>query len=339
MKGNNSERIDIFCHILPQGYREALFKRSRDCYYLEADRSRPALWDLDLRFRAMDRFEGLRQVLTIGAPPAEYAFNRDDAVDLCRLANDEMAELLDRYPDRFVAAAACLPMNDMDETLKEAERALRDLNFKGVQLYSSINGSPLDAPQFTPLFEIMVRYDLPIWIHPARDRSVPDYPEEKESLFNLNVLFGWPFETTLAMARLVFGGVLERFSGIKFIAHHCGAMIPFFANRILAAGQVGKNSDNAMNSRYLSRPTLDYFKMFYGDTVLNGNTPGLMCGYAFFGPDNLLFGTDYPYPGGPEGGDMAVDRVIQSVEEMGIPEEEKARIFQKNAKRILKLEE
>ena len=331
MKENVLEKIDIFCHILPLKYKEALFKRAKPCYYLEADMSRPALYDLDIRFRVMDTFEGLRQVLTLGAPPAEYAFNPEDSIELSKLANDEMAELLVKYPDRFVAAAACLPMDNIDEALKETDRAVRDLNFKGVQLYTSVNGKPLDAPEFMDLYEKMSEYDLPIWIHPARDINIPDYPEEKESRYNLNVIFGWPYETTIAMARLVFSGVLEKYPNIKFIAHHCGAMIPFFSNRILAAGQVGKSKNTDENNKKLTKPPLDYFKMFYPDTVLSGNTPALMCGYAFFGSDNLLFGTDY----------MGHNQPLPQVEWLAgldVTQEVRAAIASGNARRVLGLE-
>ncbi|MBW1998061.1 MAG: amidohydrolase, partial [Deltaproteobacteria bacterium] len=112
-----SLKIDIFCHILPKRYKEILFRKSRPCYYLQADTERPALFDLEERFRFMDKFEGLQQVLTIGAPPLEYAVSGKDAVDLSKIANDEMAELLNKYPDRFIAAVACLPMNDINAAL------------------------------------------------------------------------------------------------------------------------------------------------------------------------------------------------------------------------------
>jgi uncharacterized protein len=338
MKENTSEKIDIFCHILPPKYKQALFKKSRPCYYLKVDAQRPALFDLDKRFRTMDKFEGLRQVLTLGAPPVEYAFNAADAVALSKLANDEMAELVAKYPDRFAAAVACLPMNDIDEALKETDRALGELNFKGVQIFSTVNGKPLDAPEFMPLYEKMTEYDLPIWIHPAKDKNIPDYSGEAESKYNLNVMLGWPYETSLAMARLVFSGTLEQYPGVKFIVHHCGAMIPFFANRLLAAGQV-KDSAAAPGHRKLTKPPLEYFKMFYTDTVISGNIPALMCGYEFFGPEKLMFATDYPYPGGPDKGAFSIQQVITSVEQMDIPDAEKIDIFQKNVLRLLRLDQ
>jgi aminocarboxymuconate-semialdehyde decarboxylase len=332
-KKDVGEKIDIFCHILPSKSKEALFKKATSCHYIETDSARPALFDLDMRFRVMDKFEGLRQVLTLGLPPLEYVLSPRDALDLARMANDEMAELVNKYPDRFIAAVAGLPLNDIDASLRETERAIEELKFKGIQIFSSINGKPLDRPEFMGLYEKMTEYDLPIWIHPARDKIIPDYPDEPSSKYTLFTAFGWPFETTLAMARLVFGGILEKYPTVKFITHHCGAMIPFFSKRVLL---VGVGTEPGQDTK-LTHPPLEYFKKFYADTVLGGNTPALMCGHAFFGTDHMLFGSDYPYPGGAERGDVALGEVIRSVEMMDVTKEEKTRIFSKNTRRILRL--
>jgi predicted TIM-barrel fold metal-dependent hydrolase len=103
------------------------------CYYMDNLKGMAALGDLSLRLKHMDQYEGYRQVLSIGVPPVELVLPPKDAVELSRIANDEMAEVLNKYPDRFVAALACLPVNDVDATVAETERAIRDLKFKGVQ--------------------------------------------------------------------------------------------------------------------------------------------------------------------------------------------------------------
>ncbi|MBP1698463.1 MAG: amidohydrolase 2, partial [Deltaproteobacteria bacterium] len=104
-KKSLSEKIDIFSHIVPAKYKEALLKKaSRPSYYLDNTKALPALSDLDIRFKAMDQYEGYRQVLSIGAPPIELIFSPKEAADLARMGNDEMAELLNKYPDRFVGA-------------------------------------------------------------------------------------------------------------------------------------------------------------------------------------------------------------------------------------------
>ena len=328
------EMIDMYSHFLPKKYKEAIFeKMPKTSYYFEADSTRPALFDLDARFQVMDKIKGLRQVLTPGAPPLEYVASPKDAVDMARMANDEMTELVNKHPDRFIAAVACLPLNDVDASIREAERAVKELNCKGIQMFTSINGKPMDSPEFLGLYEKMAQYDLPIWIHPAKDRNIPDYPGEEMSKYALFLAFSWPYETTLAMSRLVFSGIMEKYPNIKFITHHCGGMIPAFYKRVALVPPGMKTGD----IKELSKPPLEYFKRFFADTVMGGNIPALMAGYAFFGADNLVFASDYPYPGGAAQGDVALMGVIKSVEQMPINDTDKVKIFSKNARRLLKL--
>jgi predicted TIM-barrel fold metal-dependent hydrolase len=329
-------KIDIYAHILPPKYKERLPKKAPSSFYSEANDDCPALSDLDIRFRAMDRY-GLVQVLTLGAPPVEYMADGKDAAELSTLANDEMAELVLKHPDRFLAAVACLPMNNVDAALREADRAVVDLNFKGVQIYTPVNGKPLDQPEFLALYQKMADYDLPIWIHPARDSDIPDYQGESGSKYRLFTSFGWPYETTLAMARLVFSGVLERYPKIKFITHHCGGMIPHFEQRIAVRKMYGSEdrSTRPEHVERLSGTPLDYFRKFYTDTAISGSTPALMCAHAFFGADHLLFGADYPY--GAENGEVKLRQTIHGINSMDVPESDKEKIFEKNSNRLLHL--
>ena len=230
-------KIDIYTHIIPQKYKEALLQRADSRFFSENwDKvidGTPALTDLDNRLRILEKYEGLSQVLTIASPALEEAASPEDAAYLAELGNNELAELLTRYPDKFTAGVACLPVNDMDSALKEAKRAINDLGFKGIQLYTPSNGKPLDSPEFHPLYEMMSNYDLPVWIHPARGRHIPDYRDEDHSRYYIYQMFGWPYETTAAMVRLVFSGIFDKYPGIKFITHHYGAMFPFFSERLV----------------------------------------------------------------------------------------------------------
>ena len=145
-------KIDIFSHISPAKYNDALFKVGSHHPHVQ-DRSRmgrSVLTDLDLRFEIMDRFEGLAQVLTMAEPPVEQVTDSEKAVYLAKIANDELAELVAGNPDRFVSAAAVLPLNNMDAALKEVDRAINDLKLRGVQIYSPINDKPIDSPEFLP---------------------------------------------------------------------------------------------------------------------------------------------------------------------------------------------
>jgi predicted TIM-barrel fold metal-dependent hydrolase len=179
---------------MPQKYKEALLKKaSKPSYYLDNTRSLPALSDLDIRFKTMDKYAGYRQVLSLGASPVEWVLSSKDAADLSRMANDEMAELVNKYPDRFVAALEGLPMNDVDASMREIERTMKGLNFKGVQICSSVNRKPLDRPDFLGIYEKLSKYEMPLFLHPVRDRDVPDCPDEKLAKYSAYIQFGWPY--------------------------------------------------------------------------------------------------------------------------------------------------
>ncbi len=333
-------KIDMFPHILPLKYKEALVKRLPSAAYRPyqlIQEGFPTLTDLESRFTIMDKHEGLVQVLTLTIPFVERVAEPKGAVELAKLGNDELAELVGKYPDRFVAAIGNLPMNDIDAALDELDRIVNELHFRGIQICTNINGKPLDAPEFMPLYEKMEKYNLPILLHPMRSATTPDYTVEDASKYEIYSIFGWPYETSAAMTRLVFGHVLQKYPDIKFITHHCGAMIPYFDQRISSFYNFRRihRKDGDDYTRGFTKSPLEYFKMFYADTALNGSTPGLMCGYAFFGADHILFGTDMPYDN--QNGHLIVKQTIKSIEQMEIPDSEKKKIFDDNVKKILRL--
>jgi len=311
---HNLIKIDIFTHIIPSRYAAALEKIAP---------VPPMLSDLDKRFKAMDQLGELLQVLTLGQPPIENLPDPVKAVDLAKMANDGMAEMVTRYPDRFVGATAALPMNNMDAAIKELDRAIKDLNLKGIQIFTSINGKPLDSPEFMPLYEIMSQYDLPIWIHPLSHENQTYYPGEQEPMNNLDPIIGWPHATSMAMMRIAGSGVLERFPNLKFITHHAGGTVPYLAKRIERSPYEFKS---------LSRPIIESLSLFYFDTAVQGNTANLTCANAFCGADHQLFGTDFPMAD-----PSMVKEVIRSINEMNLTDTDKQRIFADNARRMLRL--
>ena len=320
-------KIDIFTHIVPPKYKTVLAKVAP---HLSDHVGRvPTLHDMDHRFRIMDNCKDVRQVLTMAMTATLIFDDPKSGIDFAKIANDEMAELVNKHPDRFAAGVASLPMTDMDAAVKELDRAVKDLGLKGVQLFTPIKNRQWNLAELMPLFERLSDYSLPIWIHPVRPIDRDDY----ENYF-MNHVFGWPYESTAAMVHLVLGGILERFPGIKIIIHHCGAMVPFFAGRIVESYDASSTIHGMENKTKLSRPFIDYFKMFYTDTVLGRGTAGLMCGYAFFGADHLLFGTDMPYDA--EVGNRVI-RTIEAVDAMAISDQERQMIYGDNAKALLKL--
>lgn len=329
-------KIDVFPHILPAKYKEAFRKVNTSEAFIKMHDIIPTLYDLDYRFRIMDEHDGLMQILTLSGPAVENFAEPRQALELSRLANDEMAELVARYSDRFAAAVACLPMNDMDAALTELDRAINDLNFKGVQISTPINDKPLDSEEFFPLYEKMSQYDLPIWIHPQREIDYPDYRTEKMSRYAIHAMFGWVYESSSAMVRLVLGGVLEKYKNLKFIIHHGGAMVPFFNRRVASFIDFSASRLKNRIMDNISGTPIDYFKKFYSDTAIYGNSSGLMCCYDFFGAGHILFGTDMPYDS--QFGQTITGETIKSIEQMSVSDNEKKMIFEDNIRELLGLE-
>lgn len=328
--------VDAYAHISPPRYTEVLRKDFPGFYNQILGGCRP-LYDMDERFRIMDRYPEVVQVLTVGPVPSLEAFAESPrSVDLARMANDEMAELVDRYRDRFVAAIALLPMNDVDASVKEADRAINELGFRGIYVHSNINGKPLDSEEFMPLYEMMSGYNLPVYIHPWRGDDFADYKTEDTSKYLIASVFGWPYETTAAMTRLVFGGILEKFPDLKVVTHHGGGMVPYYAQRIHQHHGQRTMGGGGGYLRALTKAPLEYYRMFYNDTAIHGNTPALMLAYDFWGAGHLVFGADMPL-GDYFFGLRSYRQTINAVAAMGISDAEKQQIFSENAIRLLRL--
>jgi uncharacterized protein len=332
-------KIDVFPHILPRRYFERMLDVAPRGMALQKRMSGiPVLVDLEERFRIMDRYEDYRQVLTLANPPIEVVGGPDASPDLARLANDCMAEIVERHPDRFPAFVASLPMNNPEAARGEIDRALDALGATGVQMFSNVAGRPLDAPEFQPLFARLAERRLPIWLHPARP-ALADYAGEPRSKYDLWWAFGWPYDTTLAMGRLVFSGLFDRHPALVVITHHMGAMLPFCAGRVGGGlDQLGTRSDDAEDAAALGRlrrRPIDYFKMFYGDTALFGAWHAMESGLTFFGADHILFGTDMPFD--PEHGPGFIRDTIAAMDRMRASDAEKAAIYEGNARRLLRL--
>jgi predicted TIM-barrel fold metal-dependent hydrolase len=323
--------IDIFTHIQPKKYLETLEKKIIGRLPLSESpvtvtEQIPVITDIKSRLELMEQFPEMMQVLTMAGPPLERIVNPEDAIELAKIANDEMAEIVARYPDRFAAAIACLPFNNIDATLSEIDRTIKDLHFRGIEICTDINGRPLDSPELMPIYEKMEKYDLPIFIHPAKERTIPDYEGEQGSKYNLASTLGWPHATSMAMMRLACDGVLERYPKIKFVTHHAGGTIPYLAKRI---------SGNDRRNPKLPNTITNYLRLFYYDTAVLGNISGLMCALDFCGADHMVFGTDFPF--GSEMGVKFIREAIRSIGEMDITDAERKGIFEGNARRILHL--
>jgi predicted TIM-barrel fold metal-dependent hydrolase len=332
-------KIDIFAHVTPESYSrkvEEIAGAPKDLG--KRTRAVKLLHDLDARFRIMDQFKDYTQVVTIPGPQPGNIAPPDRSPELARVGNDGLAELVRKYPDRFVAFAATLPMNNPDAAVVEAERAIRDLGAKGIEVFTNVRGKPLDLPEYLPLWQLMSRYDLPIWIHPSRSPNQTDYASEPVSRYEIWFTFGYPYETSAAMARLVFSGVFDKLPNLKFITHHMGGIVPFQEGRIVSGwAQMGSRTSDEDYSNLLSglkRPHHEYFKMFYADTALFGGRAGTACGIDYFGADHVVFASDSPFD--PQPGQFITD-TISVLDSLNLPEADRAKIYHKNAERMLRL--
>jgi predicted TIM-barrel fold metal-dependent hydrolase len=329
-------KIDVFTHVLPARYMSALKGKLGASFYLSRMlETIPELGDIEMRLRNMDEAGVDKQVITLSSPPIESVISDPKvAAELTKVANDGIAEMAARSPNRLLPVGS-MAMNNIDACLLETERCLDQLGMKGMLMYSSACGRAIDAPEFFPLYKLMVDRDLPIWLHPARGANQPDYVDEQVSKYEIWQIFGWPFETTAAMTRLIFGGVLDHYPTLKIIAHHAGAMVPFFAKRI----EYCYNTFNKLGgSEALSRiqgPPLEYYRLFYTDTAVMGSVAAMSTAYGFYGADKLLFGTDTPFDG--NGGKDFTRETLFSVEALVIPPHEKEMIYSGNLRRLLNL--
>lgn len=333
-------KIDAYSHLFPPAYFKRMCELAKDKGAIKRWLNVPVLYDIDARLRMMDEFPEQQQILTLSSPPVEFIAGPQDSPELARIANDGMAEICAKYPDRFPAFVAALPMNNVPAALDEMERAIRQLGARGIQVFTNVNGRALDEPEFWPVFERATRlYDVPVWMHPARGADFPDYLGEKKSKFEIWWTFGWPYETSAAMTRMVFSGFFDKLPDLRLITHHMGAMIPFFDGRVgPGLDQFGcRTSDEdyeGLLKRMAKRP-IDYFRMFYADTALCGSSAGIRCGLEFFGADRVLYATDCPFD--PEGGPMFLRTIPEAIEALNLAEDDKCKIYFGNALRLLKM--
>jgi uncharacterized protein len=325
------KKIDAFAHVLPRRYLERLepvlervLSPRRLKYYREGVfRFDPAITDLDVRRRAVERIEDYRQVLVLAVPPLEET--GEASLDLARLANEAMAELVAKHRDLFAGFAAALPLNDAEASVVELDRAVRDLGALGAQLYTNVSGVPLDEPRFEPLLSRFEALDRCVWLHPTRTEAWTDYASESESNYGLWWSLGWPYETAAALSRLVYSGAMERHPGLRVITHHGAGMVPHFAARLA----MGPGYRQVKES--LPRPPVEYFRRFYADTALFGAPNAVRCVLDFFGPEHVLFGTDMPL-GPPD----SVALTVADLDASGLHAEDLAKVYAGNANRLFK---
>jgi aminocarboxymuconate-semialdehyde decarboxylase len=328
-----SGAVDVHAHYFPEAYLHAIESEGAP-FGLRLNRSDPkkpaiqigstlggpirsAFWDLDVRRREMDRQAVRVHALSLSHPMTYWA---DGALGLrlARLVNDSMAEAHTAFPDRFVGLAT-LPLQDVEAALQELERAARLPGIRGVYLGTNVNGRDLSHPDFAPLWARVEALRLPVFLHPlnpvGRERMGPYY---------LHNLLGFPFDTALAGAHLIFGGVLDRFRRLTICLPHAGGALPYLVGRLDRGHKV------RTECRHLRKPPASYLRRFLFDTI-GHSAAAIRYLVGLVGADRVMIGSDYCF-------DMGYDRPVEVVTRLdGVTRADKARILGDNARRLLRL--
>ena len=331
-------RIDAYTHFIPEKY----FAKVINIPGAPADigkrvREVPCIHDLDVRLKIVDMFDDYAQILSYPMPPPERFCKPEELEDLTRLINDGFADIVAKHPDRFPGFVAQSVLLAPDGGVREAERAIKELGAIGVQIYTNVNGKPLDRPEFEPFFATMAKLGKPVWVHPARASNHPDYLDEKRSRYEIWWTFGWSYETAAFMARMVFSKTLDKYSDLKLITHHFGGIVPMLEGRVgPGQDQLGaRTSDEDLGAvlRSLKKRPLDYFKQdFYCDTAVFGSHAATVCGLAFFPLDKVVFASDCPFD--PEKGTGYIRETLKILDGLDMSKEAREKIYYKNLERI-----
>jgi len=276
----------------------------------------PPMTDPARRIEDMDRVGIDVEVLSLSTPNVYFAPPERQA-EVARLVNDAYADLAARHPKRFKGFAS-IPMDDPDAALRELERALDELRMNGVIVLSNINGRALSDPRYRPFFVECDRRRVCVFIHPMIPASAEPFAE-----YVLGPIIGFPFDTTLAVARLCYAGVFRELPNIRWILGHLGGAVPYLMERM----------DNGWRDFAECRVNIDelpsvYLKRLYYDTV-SFSAASLRLARELVGADHMVMGSDYPHLLG------SIDRAVSSVESLDLPSAEKDRIFSGTARAIL----
>ncbi|MBU2498830.1 MAG: amidohydrolase [Proteobacteria bacterium] len=311
--------IDFSSHMITREVEQAL--STKEDFGRIQKNFAPQSSDPEKRIEAMEKYGVDIQVLT-QTTPVLAGLGAKEAAEVCRISNDAIGKICRSHPKKFVPFAV-VSLLDVQEAVHELDRAVSEWGCRGVTIGTNHDNKGLDEPENTPFYEKVCEHDIPVFLHPMDWHSY-NLVEEPAVMR----LFGWPFDTTQAILRLVLSGTMERYPTLKIVTHHLGGgMFPFFSNRF--------NIKLENLTHNLKKPVSESFYRIYADTAVDGTAAALPCGHAFFGTERMLFGTDYPFS--PENGEVYLRQNLAIIRDWDLPEEEKARILGGNALKLLKL--
>ena len=321
--------VDCQSHVFPRAYAELLTRNSgplqaqrvNDAYVIRYGETQqftldPERYNLRGKMRDMDTTGIDVSVLSVNMPGPER-LQPELASAGARICNDYLAETCARHPDRLLGLAS-LPLQDVSAAIAELDRAIDELNLRGALLFSHIAGQPVDAPQFEPLYAHAAARGVPLVLHP----TVPTWGEAIKD-HSMIPMIGLMVDTSIAMLRLILGGVLERHPGLQIVHPHCGGVLPYLMGRIVEQTEV-----KGRGREHITQSPAEYYRQVYLDLV-SPSALAVQYAYDFAGPDRLLFGTDHPW--------VSTDTMLNLVREMAIPQRDRAQILGLNAAKLLRV--
>ena len=323
--------VDIHCHVLCEP-AEAMVKAAGlpARHRFEAPKTaaitdehqrrvRPQLLSLEQRLSDMDTMGIDVQAVSPSPDQMYYGLPPDLAIEATRLVNDNIAAIMGQHPDRF-AGLGTVPFQAPELAVPELERLHKSLGLKGIEIAGSVQGGDYSDPKFRPIFAKIEELGLLMFMHPTGFTHA-----QRMQDWHLGNLIGNPLESTIAVHHLIFGGVLDRYPGLKLVVAHGGGFLPAYSGRV----------DHGASARpdcceHLQHDPTHYLKRLYFDTMVFTHHQ-LEYLVEQWGADHILMGTDYPFDMGE------VDPVGFVEGAKGLSEGDKRAVLGHNAARLLNI--
>jgi aminocarboxymuconate-semialdehyde decarboxylase len=291
------------------------------------------LVDVEKRLQVMDRNNIAMQVVT-PVPTVSFEIIPGDLskqLSMVKLINDGMSKLMEESGGRLIGIGLVPLSGSEEERLKELERAITALGLKGILIPTNFEGKPIDLPEYESFFAEAENMGIPLYLHPNTPLKNTD--RIYETFFMLDQALGWPYETMLAVTRLIFCGIMERYPALKIVTHHLAGGIPFYLGRLEEL--YPQAAQARVFGKALSKPLRDYFSQFYFDTAIGGSIQATQCAYDVFGADHMILATDYPF--GEGNVETRLENYPNVIGALRIPEKDKQNILGNNALKLLKM--
>lgn len=322
-------RIDCQSHVFPQAYAELLCRnegfvrtqKDHETYLVSyGDVQKFTLhlqtYDPTQKIEDMDRAGIDVSVLSVNIPGPEL-LQPELGIEGAKICNDYLAELCAQYPGRFVGLAT-LPLQDVEAAMDEFERAINTLGLRGIFLFSHINGKPLDAQEFEPFYARAAKQQVPLVLHP----TVPTWSDVIKD-YSMIPMLGLMVDTSIAMLRLILSGILERYPDLLIVHPHCGGVLPYLMPRIVEQTEV-----KGRGREHITKSPQEYYRNVYMD-IVSPSALAMQYVYDFSDADHLIFGSDHPW--------VKIEAILDHVNTLDIPEEEKQKILGANACKLFRI--